>query len=75
MSTPGPGPRTMKEKAISSGPIERREICKYVLEYEWRCGGRLDWRVMNHSFEEQYPNMPCIVESRWNIIANTLDRA
>ena len=53
MSTPGPGPTTMKEK------IERREICKYVPGYEWRRGGRLEWRVMNHSFEKQYPNNLC----------------
>ena len=57
MSTPDPGPTTMEEKKRRQQRTdsERREICKYILEYEQRCGGRSKWWVIKDWFEQKYP--------------------
>jgi len=57
MATPGPGTSTTTEKKQRQqwSDIERREICKYVVEYQQRCGAKPEWQEIKYWFEEQHP--------------------
>jgi hypothetical protein len=61
VATPGPATSTTTKKKIpqQSADIDMREICKYIVEYQQKCGAKPVWQEINYWFEEQHPERVC----------------